>query len=75
MASCLIFHTQGQERMKITSTGNIGIGTISPSYSIESHNEWQKILELSETNPAVKLALDKLKTTYYLSKQEDDSKT
>ena len=64
-----------QEVMRFDSNGNIGIGTSSPSYSIKNYNEWQEILEMAETNPAVKSALDKLRTTYYLSKDNGNSKT
>ena len=59
-----------QEVMRIGSDGNIGIGTAGPSskMSMQDYNEYIDILKLAETNPAVKSALDKLKTTYYLSK-------
>ena len=56
--------------MRIGSDGNIGIGSASPrtKMSMQDYNEYADILKLAETNPAVKSALDKLKTTYYLSK-------
>jgi hypothetical protein len=58
------------EVFRIGSNGNIGIGTGGPSQSFESYNEWADILELAKTNPAVKSALDRLRTTYYLSKED-----
>lgn len=64
----LLTITQSNERMRLSSDGRIGIGTTMPEMTIENYNEWQSIIELAKTNPAVKLALDKLKTTYYLSK-------
>ena len=59
-----------QEVMRIGSDGNIGIGIGSPhpKMSMQDYKEYVNILKLAETNPAVKSALDKLKTTYYLSK-------
>lgn len=59
---------QSNERIRFSSDGRVGIGTTMPNTTIENYNEWQGILELAKTNPAVKLALDKLRTTYYLSK-------
>lgn len=58
----------------LTGNGHVGIGTTMPNTTIEAYNEWQKILEAAEEFPAVKIALDKLKTTYYLSK-DHGSKT
>lgn len=74
--SGIVFHSPKSrvEVMRIDSTGNVGIGTISPSSYINNYNEWEEIQKAAETNPAVKIALDRLKTTYYLSK-ENGSKT
>lgn len=57
-----------QEVMRIDSTGGLGIGTSSPSTALGAWGEWQEIQKLAETNPAVKIALDKLMTVYHLSK-------
>jgi hypothetical protein len=62
--------------MRIDSSGNIGIGTgiASPIVSnANSFREWEEILTMSKTHPAVKSALDKLRTTYYLSKENGNS--
>lgn len=61
-------------KMTITSSGNLGIGTTMPNLTIKSYNEWEEIHKLAETNSAVKSALDKLKTVYYLSR-DHGSKT
>ena len=66
-----------QEVMRIGSNGNVGIGSTSPGSSmrIDEYIQWREIVELAETNPAIKIALDKLMTVYYLSKEHGDSKT
>ena len=61
--------------MRIDSNGNVGIGSSSDSMRIEEYVEWMDILKLAETNPAVRIALDKLMTVYYLSKEHGNSKT
>jgi hypothetical protein len=61
--------------MTISSNGNVGIGTSAPSEILGAWGEWNEILKLAETNPAVKIALDKLMTVYYLSKEHGNSKT
>ena len=71
------FVDNGKEFMRIDSNGNIGIGGSYPkdSMRIEEYVQWRDIVELAETNPAVKVALDKLMTVYYLSKESQDTKT
>jgi hypothetical protein len=60
-----------QPKMTLDSSGNLGIGTSNSGFAIGPYGEWQKILKLAETNPAVKSALDKLMTTYHLSKDHE----
>lgn len=78
MNNCSIYHSfvtsKPSEVFRISSDGNVGIGTGRPSQIFESYDEWTEILKLAETNTAVKTALDKLRTTYYLSK-DNGSKT
>ena len=70
------FNKISQEIMRIDSNGALGIGTSVPMNSAaSSFGEWQEILELSKTNSSVKLALEKLRTTYYLSKDHGNSET
>jgi hypothetical protein len=65
----------GKEVMRIDSSGNLGIGSNAPSEVLGSWSEWCEIQKLAETNPAVKIALDKLMTVYYLSKDAKDTNT
>lgn len=60
-----------QPKMTLDNSGNLGIGTPNSGFAIGPYGEWQKILKLAETNPAVKSALDKLMTTYHLSKDHE----
>jgi len=76
MADGIKLYKEGQEVMRIDSSGNMGIGTDSPSSTLlGAWSEWNKIQKLAETNPAVKIALDKLMTVYHLSKDHGNSKT
>lgn len=61
-------------RFTMDRNGNIGIGTNAPSMPITVLDEWFEIHKLAETNDAVNSALDMLKTTYYLAKN-NGSKT
>ena len=63
--------------VRISSNGNVGIGSASPGSGmrIEEYVQWREIVEMSETNPAVKIALDKLMTVYHLSKDHGNSET
>ena len=64
-----------QEVMRVGSNGSIGIGTSSLSGQLVAWSKWSDIQKLSETNPAVKIALDKLITVYHLSKDYGNNKT
>jgi hypothetical protein len=70
------FHgIMAQEVMRIGSNGSLGIGTSAPGEVLGAWGEWQEIQKLAETNPAVKIALDKLMTVYHLSKDHGNNKT
>ena len=70
------FHViMSKEVMRIDSNGGLGIGGSSPSTALGAWGEWQEIQKLAETNPAVKIALDKLMTVYHLSKDHGNNKT
>jgi hypothetical protein len=66
-----------QEVMRISSNGNVGIGSSSPGggMRIDEYVQWREIQEMAETNPAIKIALEKLMTVYHLSKEHGNSKT
>ena len=64
-----------QEVMRIDSNGGLGIGGGSPSTTLGAWGEWQEIQKLAESNPAVKIALDKLMTVYHLSKEHGNDET
>jgi hypothetical protein len=64
-----------QEVMRIDSNGGLGIGTSAPSEILGAWGEWNEMQKLAETNPAVKIALDKLMTVYHLSKDHGNNKT
>ena len=72
MASPIIINN---ERFRFYSDGNVGIGTISPSSTLNVGDEWWEIQKLADTNPAVKIALERLMTVYHLSKEHGNSKT
>ena len=66
-----------QAVMSITTNGSLGIGTSAPGggMRIEEYVQWREIQEMAETNPAIKIALEKLMTVYHLSKEHGNSKT
>ena len=66
-----------QAVMRISSNGNVGIGSSSPGdgMRIDEYVQWREIQEMAETNPAIKIALEKLMTVYHLSKDHGNSKT
>lgn len=77
MSNSIIYHvnnSSGRPLFTISADGNIGIGTDNPSTPLILVDEWLKIHNLANTNESVKIALDMLKTTYYLAKN-NGSKT
>lgn len=72
-----IGYTSDMRAMTISSGGGLGIGTSMPTMSnwTMTWGEWGEIQKLANTNPAVKIALEKLMTVYYLSKEDGNSKT
>ena len=71
MSNSFHFFSKGfREVMRIDSSGNLGIGTASgfKQNGISEISELIEIAEFAKDNPAVAQALERLKTTYYLSK-------
>jgi hypothetical protein len=49
-ANTLAFTTSGSEKMRITSTGSVGIGTTNPTYKLDIHNGADFDIRLRDTS-------------------------
>jgi hypothetical protein len=61
----LTFHIGGDERMRITAAGNVGIGTTSPSFALDVKGA-NSILRVESTTAYTDLALKNTSTTSYI---------
>jgi hypothetical protein len=49
--------------------------TAIPEEELEQYNLWKSIMAAAETDRALKIALDRVATLYYLSEEDNGSKT
>ncbi len=70
----LVFRNSHTEAMRIDAGGNVGvgIGSAGTKLTIQQYKQWAEIEEMAETNPAIRIALDKLLTVYKLSKDYNE---
>jgi hypothetical protein len=67
------------EKMRISSNGSLGIGTSAPGQTFSTlHDQmmedklWGNIRRAAKTDPTLQEALERVKVTYYLTKDYED---
>ena len=69
------------EKIRIDSTGSLGIGTTAPGQTLSTsslHDQlmesklWGDIHRAAKTNPTLQEALERVKVTYYLTKDYEE---
>jgi hypothetical protein len=77
MNTPIVISTNSNEQVRIDSLGNVGIGTTAPGCrpsSTDLHKSmmesklWGNIHREAERNPTLQEALERVKVTYYLTK-------